>query len=392
MADAARMATPRRGVRSTRKLRDWIVEQVESGNFPGLVWDDPPAKTMFRIPWKHAGKQDFRHEEDAGFFKAWAIFKNKYKHGEPQDPATWKTRMRCALTKSPEFEEVPRRSRVDVTEPYKVYRLIPVEEQHVDKLPKPQKPKKQECCIVPKSGSPPEWSSESKALGESHAPVSSTSHPGESSPRLGEPAPDVKEIILLLKTETPLAMTPMETGTGDFSIRLSIFYSGELVQILWLPEGDCLITSVAAPPSVQTNMRRVVLPPSNLVGNPAKQKATRQLLQELEKGLMVASNHEGVFVQCRGKANIYWRGPRVSTPPGKLENGTFLQLFSTKIFQAERDLGKQSEHRITLCLGEELGVTDGLDSKLIVVQIEQTFACRLLPSSNLPAEGVVSCL
>lgn len=53
--------------RCTRKLRSWIVEQVESGQFPGVCWDDD-AKTMFRIPWKHAGKQDFR-EEDAAIFK-----------------------------------------------------------------------------------------------------------------------------------------------------------------------------------------------------------------------------------------------------------------------------------------------------------------------------------
>uniref|UniRef100_A0A670ZYN5 IRF tryptophan pentad repeat domain-containing protein n=1 Tax=Pseudonaja textilis TaxID=8673 RepID=A0A670ZYN5_PSETE len=113
---------------STRKLRDWTVEQVESGKFQGLVWDDPPAKTMFRIPWKHAGKQEFRQEEDAGFFKAWAIYKGKYIPGEC-NPATWKTRVRCALSKSPEFEEVPSRSRLDVSEPYKVYRLVPFLEQ-----------------------------------------------------------------------------------------------------------------------------------------------------------------------------------------------------------------------------------------------------------------------
>uniref|UniRef100_A0A674MQJ1 Interferon regulatory factor 9 n=1 Tax=Takifugu rubripes TaxID=31033 RepID=A0A674MQJ1_TAKRU len=46
--------------RSTRKLRSWIVEQVNSGKYPGVTWDDD-AKTMFRIPWKHAGKQDFRN-------------------------------------------------------------------------------------------------------------------------------------------------------------------------------------------------------------------------------------------------------------------------------------------------------------------------------------------
>lgn len=54
--------------RSTRKLRTWVIEQVESGNFPGVCWDDA-SKTMFRIPWKHAGKQDFREDQDAAFFK-----------------------------------------------------------------------------------------------------------------------------------------------------------------------------------------------------------------------------------------------------------------------------------------------------------------------------------
>ncbi|XP_066484214.1 interferon regulatory factor 9 [Tiliqua scincoides] len=392
------MATPRRGVRSTRKLRDWIVEQVESGKYPGLVWDDPPAKTMVRIPWKHAGKQDFRHEEDAGFFKAWAIFKNKYKQGEPLDPATWKTRMRCALTKSPEFEEVPKRSRLDLTEPYKVYRLVPGAEQHVGKPPKAQKSKKQKCSIMSlgkESGSLPEWSSGSNASTESHAPASSTYYPGEGSPRLGETAPEV--ITLLLNIETPLAVTSVETGTGDFSIRLSIFYSGELVETVWLPEGDCLITSKAAPPGATTNMRRVLLPHSNKVGNSTKQKATCQLLQELEKGVMVASNPEGIFIQVRGKTNIYWRGPSGSTPPGKLENNTFFQLFSTKTFQGELEkyqlnLAPHPEHQVTLCLGEEMGVTDSLDSKLIIVQIEQIFARRLRSSCNLPIEEVAPCL
>lgn len=54
--------------RSTRKLRSWIIEQLESGQFPGVCWDNAD-KTMFRIPWKHAGKQDFREDQDAALFK-----------------------------------------------------------------------------------------------------------------------------------------------------------------------------------------------------------------------------------------------------------------------------------------------------------------------------------
>lgn len=47
--------------------------QVSSGKYNGLVWDNP-EKTMFRIPWKHAGKQDFRSDEDAAIFKVSAPF------------------------------------------------------------------------------------------------------------------------------------------------------------------------------------------------------------------------------------------------------------------------------------------------------------------------------
>lgn len=50
------------------------LEQVTSGKYPGLIWDDD-AKTMFRIPWKHAGKQDFRSEEDGAIFKVLTLYK-----------------------------------------------------------------------------------------------------------------------------------------------------------------------------------------------------------------------------------------------------------------------------------------------------------------------------
>ncbi|KAG7231308.1 hypothetical protein INR49_012148 [Caranx melampygus] len=121
-------AMPAGRMRSTRRLRSWIVEQVSSGKYPGLVWDDE-AKTMFRIPWKHAGKQDFRKDEDAAIFKAWAAFKGKLTDGSQDNPASWKTRLRCALNKSEEFEEVMDRAQLDISEPYKVYRLVPFSEQ-----------------------------------------------------------------------------------------------------------------------------------------------------------------------------------------------------------------------------------------------------------------------
>lgn len=57
------------------------------------------------------------------------MFKGKFKEGDRAEPATWKTRLRCALNKSPDFEEVTERSQLDISEPYKVYRIVPEDEQ-----------------------------------------------------------------------------------------------------------------------------------------------------------------------------------------------------------------------------------------------------------------------
>lgn len=50
------------------KLRQWLIEQVDCGKYPGLVWENDD-KSIFRIPWKHAGKQDYNRDEDAALFK-----------------------------------------------------------------------------------------------------------------------------------------------------------------------------------------------------------------------------------------------------------------------------------------------------------------------------------
>lgn len=61
--------------------------------------------------------------------QAWAEFKGKLTEAGRSDPASWKTRLRCALNKSPEFREVTERSQLDISEPYKVYLLVPISEQ-----------------------------------------------------------------------------------------------------------------------------------------------------------------------------------------------------------------------------------------------------------------------
>ncbi|PKU36075.1 cleavage and polyadenylation specificity factor subunit 2 [Limosa lapponica baueri] len=56
--------------------------------------------------------------------QAWAEFKGRLRPGVRPDPASCKTRLRCALNKSSELQEVPERSRLEGPRPYKVYQLL----------------------------------------------------------------------------------------------------------------------------------------------------------------------------------------------------------------------------------------------------------------------------
>uniref|UniRef100_A0A8U7NM03 Uncharacterized protein n=1 Tax=Corvus moneduloides TaxID=1196302 RepID=A0A8U7NM03_CORMO len=103
-----------------RRLRPWLLEQLKSGRFPGLVWDDE-AQSALRIPWAHGGRNGAKVR--SGRCRAWAEYKGRVRPGDPPDPAGWKTRLRCALARSPEFRAVPGRSRSDGPCPYRVYRF-----------------------------------------------------------------------------------------------------------------------------------------------------------------------------------------------------------------------------------------------------------------------------
>jgi len=120
--------------KNPRKLRPWLEKMIDSEGFPGLRWinDD---KTIFRIPWKHAGKFSWR-EEDCLIFKAWAEHRGKYVKGVDKfDPATWKTRLRCALNKLPDVLERRDLSKLDGAEAFRVYELLPeVEKNDTDEI------------------------------------------------------------------------------------------------------------------------------------------------------------------------------------------------------------------------------------------------------------------
>ncbi|XP_012980348.1 interferon regulatory factor 9 [Mesocricetus auratus] len=368
--------------RCTRKLRSWIIQQVESGQFPGVCWDDT-AKTMFRIPWKHAGKQDFRKDQDAAIFKAWALFKKKHKDEDIGAPAVWKTRLRCALNKSPEFEEVPERGRMDVAEPYKVYRILPP--GTLPAQPRSQKsPSKRSSSAMS-----PEREESDKESGKTSGVTSlsdcassggsSSGYSSSSSPEPEEGASTSEACI----PEDPVFMENPLPLNSDYSLLLTFIYSGRVVGETKVQSLDCRL--VAEPSVLESSMLQVVFP------KPDPLEPIQHLLSQLERGILVASNSRGLFVQRLCPIPVSWNAPEAPPGPGPhlLPSNKCVELFSTSCFS--RDLaqyfqgqGPPPKFQATLHFWEERPDSNHTQENLITVQMEQAFARDLL--EKIPEE------
>ncbi|XP_051865764.1 interferon regulatory factor 8-like isoform X2 [Pristis pectinata] len=387
--------------RSTRKLKQWMIEQVDGGQCPGLVWEDRKLG-MFRIPWKHAGKQDYRHDEDAAIFKAWAKFKGKYKEGDKVDPASWKTRMRCALNKSSEFEEVPQRSQLDISEPYKVYRIIegngekrkasPTLSLDSVKVKQEKEPREDRSGstspVLPGSG-PKAEENDSGCDPSSGSEMSAQEDGSNESTLLGCSLNPTLEDSTNYLISNVAPMSPNIVETEPNAMFVSFRYGSVEVSSAVTRHG-CKISSVVPRPGGESSfgsqaLEKLCFPPASCVGDPVKRRATEELLSFLERGLMLDSNAHGIFAQRLCQGRVFWTGPGASQPgrPNKLERDRVEKLFDRNVFEEELEryrqgLGVLPQHQVTLCFGEELSDSETTDKKLITVQVHQVAAKRLL--------------
>ncbi|XP_034504272.1 interferon regulatory factor 9 [Ailuropoda melanoleuca] len=395
-----RMASGR--ARCTRKLRNWVVEQVESGQFPGVCWDDA-AKTMFRIPWKHAGKQDFREDQDAAFFKAWAIFKGKYKEGDTEGPAIWKTRLRCALNKSPEFEEVPENGHRDGAEPYKVYRLLPPSgtlpaQSGTQKSPSKRRhssvsSEKEEdegntknCVLSPSLFEDPLRNEEVGANGATGLSNFGSSS-GSNSP---EPQEDTSTAEAPFQGDQ-VSLEFLPPPDSDYSLLLTFIYGGRVVGEAQVQSLDCRL--VAEPSGTRCGMEQVVFP------KPDPREPTQRLLSQIERGVLVASNSRGVFVQRLCPIPVSWNAPQAPPGPGPhlLPSNECVELFRTTYFCRDlaryfQGLGPPPKFQVTLNFWEESPSPNHTPKSLITVQMEQAFARHLLEETPEEQAAAVSLL
>ncbi|XP_063044873.1 interferon regulatory factor 8 isoform X2 [Engraulis encrasicolus] len=370
-----------------RRLKQWLVEQINSNQYSGLQWEDDPHRTMFRIPWKHAGKQDYNQEVDASIFKAWAVFKGKFKEGDKAEPATWKTRLRCALNKSPDFEEVTDRSQLDISEPYKVYRIVPEEEQKSKGAASSMSMNSQ--SDVDMDCSPAELEELIKDVSQSSGDEYTSHSPQDDTCNM-QPTQefwhhDSHNVV-------PVHPDPSPLGSFNYAFSqmlISFYYAGTSMGsiVTTYPEG-CRISpasSLIYSSSMADSLQHVRFPAIEQIENERQRQVTRKLFQHLERGVLLRANREGIFIKRLCQSRVFWSGLGAHYSPGpcKVERDAVVKIFDTSRFFQALQLYQEGQYpapdpTVTLCFGEEFHDISTAKSKLIIVQITAVNCQQLL--------------
>lgn len=380
-------------------MKEWLIAQIESGTYEGLCWEDED-RTMFRIPWKHAAKKDYRETTDAALFKAWAVYKGKYREGmDKADPTMWKTRLRCALNKSTDFQEVPERNQLDITEPYKVYLIVNYSGQ--TKPAEPQQTKDQVNISAKRSP---------RNCG---VPEEQLDHQKESFQEIKEVKPKTEDLMRehlycelagnkpQNQVSAPNCFISSSLAITDLRMQVTLLYHGQKVMkvITTSPDG-CFILQGSIPVGNERiygpcTAQQLSFPTPASVSLPAcMAEAMSRLLCHLERGVLIWVAPDGVFIKrfCQGR--VYWSGPMAQhrDRPNKLEREKTFKLLDTQIFLNElqsslQGKGPAPSHKIELCFGEEYPDPDMPKvKKLIMAQVVPLFAVGLLQRFNLESE------
>ncbi|XP_051919483.1 interferon regulatory factor 8 [Hippocampus zosterae] len=367
-----------------RRLKQWLIEQIQSGQYSGLLWEDG-SRIMFRIPWKHAGKQDYNQEVDASIFKAWAVFKGKFKEGDKAEPATWKTRLRCALNKSPDFEEVTERSQLDISEPYKVYRIVPEDEQ---------KNGRSSAMAMAASNSSGEMTDMDCSPTDTDCIIKE-----EEGCRM-QASPEYWPQTSVSAFSLHQDHLPTGTPSSGFSqMMIFFYYGGKLMEnvLVTHPEG-CRISPAQqhlgrGTPYSSDSMQSVFFPSAELLEFERQRHVTQKLLGHLERGLLLRANQEGIFIKRLCQSRVFWSGPadagsHYGPVPCKLERDAVVKIFDTGKFLHALQLHQEGQlpapdPNVTLCFGEELHDLSMAKNKRIIVQITMVKCQQLLEAMNL---------
>ncbi|XP_057281468.1 interferon regulatory factor 5 [Pezoporus wallicus] len=405
------MSAPPRRVR----LRPWLEAQVSSRRFPGLRWLDP-GRRRFAIPWRHATRGPPEPPDQHSIFKAWAQETGRFREGQDEpDPAKWKANLRCALNKSRDFRLLFDGTKAVPLRPYKVYELCDRPPRGTDGGPEDDYAEEEEdvnqlqmtalsindthhggdllppfsngCSMGPFL--PPPLAAE---LGSTHGTLVELgdAYGTPKLPPLGPPPACPLEPPL----EDPipnLLISPHMLPLTDLELQFQ--YRGRQVCVLTVSnaQGCRLFHGSLEPSAAQEELfgppalEQVRFPATDAIPNEKQRFYTHQLLDALDRGLILELQGQDLFATRLCQCKVFWTGPCAThrAGPNPIEREKKTKLFSLEGFLNGLILFQKGQtttpppFEIFLCFGEEWPDQKPKEKKLITVQVVPV-AARLL--------------
>ncbi|NWY35741.1 IRF8 factor, partial [Pheucticus melanocephalus] len=327
--------------------------------------------------------------------QAWAVFKGKFKEGDKAEPATWKTRLRCALNKSPDFEEVTDRSQLDISEPYKVYRIVPEEEQKCKAGVANGSSLNDVTDMDCSSSAIDELIKEPSCVDEYLGIIKRSPSPPQETCR-NPPIPD-------WWVQQPSPALPLMNGyssyeqyhSGYSQMVISFYYSGRLVGHVSTSCSEGCRISLGQPSGhgeklyAPDALEHVRFPSADAIQNERQKQITRKLFGHLERGVLLHSNKQGIFIKRLCQGRVFWSGNTMAYKdrPNKLDREDVVKIFDTNLFFRElqqyyNNQGRFPDSRVMLCFGEEFPDAVPLRCKLILVQVEQLYLRQVVDEAG----------
>lgn len=177
--------------------------------------------------------------------------------------------------------------------------------------------------------------------------------------------------------EDPVFMEHQLPPNSDYSLLLTFIYDGHVVGETQVHSLDCRL--VAERSDSERSMVQVEFP------KPGPLEPIQSLLSQLERGILVASNSRGLFVQRLCPIPISWNAPEAPPGPGPhlLPSNKCVELFRTTYFcrdlvQYFQGQGPRPKFQATLHFWEGSPGSGHTQENLITVRMEQAFARHLL--------------